>query len=97
MAVFDDTKPWAGQLSLYRNYLKQDADRNHVPTKAAVEYVVVPESEPLRAECQHYLDSCRQRTQPRTDGPEGLRVLQVLQAAQSSFDHQAEPQTDATL
>ena len=97
MAVFDDTKPWAGKLSLYRNYLKQDADRNHVPTKAAVEYVVVPESEPLRAECQHYLDSCRQRTQPRTDGPEGLRVLQVLQAAQSSFDHQAEPQTDATL
>lgn len=92
MAVFDDTRPWAEKLSLYRNYLKQDADLNHVPTKAAVEYMVVPESEPLRAECQHYLDSCRQRSQPRTDGCEGLRVLRVLQTAQSSLDHKAGPQ-----
>ena len=95
MAVFDDTRPWAEKLSLYRNYLKRDADQNHVPTKAAVEYVVVPESEPLRAECQHFLDCCYHRTRPRTDGAEGLRVLQVLQTAQSSLDNEAVPKTVA--
>jgi len=97
MAVFDDTRPWVEKLSLYRNYLRQDADQNHVPTKATVEYIIMPESEPLQAECQHFLDCCRRRTQPRTDGAEGLRVLQVLQTAQSSLDRKAEPQSDRAL
>ena len=35
-------------------------------------------SEPLRNECLHFLECCRDRAKPRTDGREGLRVLQVL-------------------
>lgn len=90
MAVFDDTRIWGEKLGIYRNYLKRDADQNHVPTKASVEYAVVPESEPLRAECEHFLVCCRLRTQPRTDGAEGLRVLQVLKSAQSRLDSHGE-------
>lgn len=43
-------------------------------------------SEPLQAECAHFLDCVRTRRSPRTDGAEGLRVLQVLEAGQRSLD-----------
>src|SRR5262249_44508313 len=42
---------------------------------------------PLRAECHHFLTCCQERRVPRTDGAEGLRVLEVLQAAQRSLEH----------
>ena len=87
MAVFDDTKPWAEKLVFYRHYLTWTDGRTPTPNKAKGEPVEVPESEPLRNECQHFLDCCRERVAPRTDGREGLRVLQVLQMAQRSLEH----------
>jgi UDP-2-acetamido-3-amino-2,3-dideoxy-glucuronate N-acetyltransferase len=86
MMVFDDTKPWKEKLVLHRDYLSRSEGRTPVPSKAQAEFVAVAESEPLRAECQHFLDCCRDRTTPRTDAAEGLRVLQVLKAAQASLD-----------
>jgi UDP-2-acetamido-3-amino-2,3-dideoxy-glucuronate N-acetyltransferase len=44
----------------------------------------------LRIECQHFLDCCDERKVPITDGNEGLRVLQVLNAAQQSLDRNGE-------
>jgi UDP-2-acetamido-3-amino-2,3-dideoxy-glucuronate N-acetyltransferase len=41
--------------------------------------------EPLRAECQHFLDCINTRAEPLTDGREGLRVLSVLDACQRSL------------
>lgn len=41
--------------------------------------------EPLRQECQHFLDSINNHTRPITDGVEGLRVVRVLEAAQRSL------------
>jgi UDP-2-acetamido-3-amino-2,3-dideoxy-glucuronate N-acetyltransferase len=46
----------------------------------------VPEAEPLRAECEHFVQCCEQRRSPRTDGVEGTRVLEVLQSAQRSLE-----------
>ncbi len=86
MAVFDDTKPWAEKLTLYRKYLSWAKGQDPVPLKVTAEAVVVPEGEPLKAECDHFLTSCRAKTRPRTDGPEGLRVLQVLDMAQRSLE-----------
>ncbi len=90
MAVFDDTKPWAEKLVLYRQYLTWTDGRLPTPSKAKGECVAVPEAEPLRAECQHFLECGRDRATPRTDGREGLRVLQVLQMAQRSLEHDGE-------
>lgn len=42
--------------------------------------------EPLRLECQHFVDCVRDRKTPLTDGPNGLRVVKVLAAAQASLD-----------
>ena len=86
MAVFDDTKPWAEKLTLYRKYLSWAKGQEPVPLKVTGEAVVVPEGEPLKAECDHFLTACREKSRPRTDGPEGLRVLQVLDMAQRSLE-----------
>ena len=45
----------------------------------------LPVVEPLKAECQHFLDCVRNRTQPRAGGLQGLRVVQVLEAAEHSI------------
>jgi predicted dehydrogenase len=41
--------------------------------------------EPLRAECLHFLDCIRTGDSPRSDARAGLRVVQVLEAAQKSL------------
>ncbi len=86
LAVFDDTKPWAEKLMVYRQYITWANGQVPTPNKVKGEAVVPPESEPLANECQHFLDCCRDRHTPRTDGREGLRVLSLLQAAQRSLD-----------
>jgi UDP-2-acetamido-3-amino-2,3-dideoxy-glucuronate N-acetyltransferase len=85
MAVFDDTLPWEEKLVLYRDHLSWEGGSVPVPSKGDGERIVVPKEEPLRLECDHFLRCCDERVAPRTDGQEGLRVLQVLQAAQVSL------------
>lgn len=41
--------------------------------------------EPLRLQCLHFLDCIRQGGTPQTDGHNGLRVVQILEAAQQSL------------
>lgn len=43
--------------------------------------------EPLRVECQHFVDCVEHKIRPRTDGYCGLRVVKVLEAAQRSLKH----------
>jgi len=82
MAVFDDTAEH--KLMLYPHRVEW---RNRIPTavKADGEIVRLDDSEPLRAECQHFLDCVESRTSPVSDGAEGLRVLRVLDACQRAL------------
>ncbi|HEX7071231.1 MAG TPA: Gfo/Idh/MocA family oxidoreductase [Rhodothermales bacterium] len=41
--------------------------------------------EPLRLECQHFVESVRNGTRPRSDGQNGLMVVRILEAAQQSL------------
>jgi len=54
MAVFNDTKPWADKLWLYPHEIKWEHNIP-VPAKADPEKVDVPQQEPLRQECEHFL------------------------------------------
>lgn len=90
MLVFDDTLPWAEKVMLYRQPLVWEGGVVPTAKKAAGEAVVVPEEEPLRLECLHFLECCDERKAPVTDGEEGLRVLEVLNAAQRSLDQGGE-------
>lgn len=86
MAVFDDTRPWPEKLVLYSHRIEWK-DHLPVPNKAEPEAVALPEEEPLRVECQHFLECMASGKQPRTDGHEGLRVLRILNASQQSLDN----------
>lgn len=79
MAVFDDTRPWSEKLALYAHYVDTDKDVP-VPVKADVEYLDVPQGEPLKAECEHFLDSVLTNQTPFSDAEEALRVLRVMDA-----------------
>jgi UDP-2-acetamido-3-amino-2,3-dideoxy-glucuronate N-acetyltransferase len=85
MAVFDDTQAWADKLLLYPHQITWE---NHIPipAKAEPERCDIPQAEPLRLECKHFLDCMANRKQPVTDGQEGLRVLKILNASQRSLD-----------
>ncbi len=46
--------------------------------------------EPLRKECEHFLDCIRKGEKPRSDGYAGLAVIHILEAAQRSLLNQGE-------
>jgi len=83
MAVFDDISN--EKLFLYPHRIDW-LDRIPVASKAAAELISVHMEEPLKLECQHFLECIENGQQPRTDGKEGLRVLKILQASQKSLD-----------
>jgi len=83
MAVFDDLSK--EKLLLYPHKI-QWMCRVPVAAKADAEVVQIDMEEPLKAECQHFLECVVSGTRPKTDGREGLRVLQVLQASQQSLN-----------
>ena len=83
MAVFDDTKEWGEKLAIYRHIVRASGGSFSLE-KAEVEYVEVPDSEPLRNECMHFLEVVKGAIKPLTDGREGLSVLNTLSAAASS-------------
>ncbi len=45
----------------------------------------IPNTEPLRIECQHFLDCIRDGKTPRSSGEVGLRIVRLLEAAQASL------------
>lgn len=84
MAVFDDGRPWSEKLIFYPHRV---AWHNGVPkpTAAAAHPIAVQQEEPLRLECQHFIDCIRERHPPRTGSQDGIDVLRVLDAAKRSM------------
>jgi UDP-2-acetamido-3-amino-2,3-dideoxy-glucuronate N-acetyltransferase len=92
MAVFDDLEK-KDKLLLYPHSIDWK-DNIPVANKAEAQPVELDQGEPLRAECQHFLDCVATRAKPRTDGEEGLRVLSVLHRCQQALEkdsHRQEP------
>ncbi len=89
MVVFDDMQG-SEKVKIY--------DKGVDPSDGFVDYaeslslrfgeVVVPVlkmTEPLRLECEHFVECVTNRTTPRSDGRDGMRVVRVLDAAQRSL------------
>lgn len=90
MAVFDDTEP-ERKLVLYPHRIDW-VDRIPVARKAEGKVVKLDRAEPLRLECQHFLDCVESRKAPQTDGENGLRVLRILHACGQSIQKHGQPQ-----
>ncbi len=84
MAIFDDAQDWDQKLTLYPHRVSWHNGMPE-PSRAEPVPVSVPATEPLRLECEHFLECLKEGRRPRTDAREGLAVLQVLDAARSSM------------
>lgn len=87
LIVFNDVLK-EGKLRLYKNYIEWTGSTKPTPNpmKSEGQIIDIDMSEsPLYRECLHFIDSCRTRHTPITDGHEGVRVLQVLQGLQDSL------------
>ena len=92
MATFDDMLI-EGKLTVYDKGFDED-------TRSWGEYIArsgdifsprIPNLEPLRLECEHFIECVRSGTTPRSDGASGLRVVRVLEALQGSLEPVSSP------
>lgn len=89
MIVFDDTLEWEKKLQVYNHDVRIEAGVPIVNKADPVSISVVQE-EPLKNECQHFIDCILNDRQPLTDANESLEVLNVLSQAQSSLESYAD-------
>lgn len=94
MAVFDDATN-TEKLRVYDNHAEMPPARTYgeaIQVRFGDIWIPrVDNTEPLRIECQHFLDCVRDRKTPLTDGRDGLRVVRILQAAQKSLEQDGIP------
>jgi predicted dehydrogenase len=87
MATFDDMA-LEGKLTVYDKGFEQDY-RNYgeyIARSGDVWSPSVPNDEPLRLECRHFVQCVLEGTPPRSDGESGRRVVRVLEELQRSLD-----------
>ena len=90
MIVYDDNEP----LEKIKIYDKRVETPPHYDTFAEFHYSYhygdmyapyIKQVEPLKVECQHFLDCIRSGKRPETNGLDGLRVIQILEASSLSL------------
>lgn len=95
MVIYDDVE----SLEKIKVYEKGVKAIRHTDTYGEFTFayhygdIVIPYlrlEEPLRVQCQHFLDCIREGKRPQTDGENGLQVVRVLEAAQYSMDHEGQ-------
>lgn len=84
MAVFDDVAT-TNKLLLYPHQIEW---QGNVPVPTKEDAIAIPTEirEPLNEGCKHFLECIQTRNNPKTDGEEGVKVLNVLEACQSSLN-----------
>jgi predicted dehydrogenase len=87
MATFDDMR-LEGKLTLYDKGFDQEARSwgEYIMRSGDIFSPRVANVEPLRVECEHFIECVRTGNPPRSDGLSGLRVVRVLEQLQSSLE-----------
>jgi predicted dehydrogenase len=90
MATFDDMA-LEGKLTIYDKGFDEDARGygEYITRSGAIFCPRIPNVEPLRVECEHFVKCLREGTQPRSGGDSGLRVVRVLERLQQSLERSA--------
>ena len=86
MATFDDME-LERKLSVYDKGFDEDYSSygEYIARSGDIFSPRVPNEEPLRIECHHFLECVRDGVEPRSGGDSGLRVVRVLEALQRSL------------
>ncbi|MGZ4166105.1 MAG: Gfo/Idh/MocA family protein [Solirubrobacteraceae bacterium] len=87
MATFDDME-LERKLTVYDKGFDEDSRTygEYITRSGDVFSPRIPNVEPLRVECEHFVDAIRSGQPPRSDGASGLRVVRVLERLQASLD-----------
>ena len=87
MATFDDME-LERKLTVYDKGFDEDSRTygEYITRSGDVFSPRIPNVEPLRVECEHFIDAIRSGQPPRSDGASGLRVVRVLEQLQGSLD-----------
>jgi predicted dehydrogenase len=87
MATFDDMLV-EGKLSVYDKGFDEDARSwgEYITRSGDVFQPRIPNAEPLRLECEHFIECVRRGARPRSDGESGVRVVKVLERLQRSLE-----------
>ena len=75
--VFDDTRPWAEKLTLYRDSITPDGD-NFAISRSKPLHLPLEEAEPLKQEMQAFIDCCETGQPAPTGIDDALAVQRVL-------------------
>jgi UDP-2-acetamido-3-amino-2,3-dideoxy-glucuronate N-acetyltransferase len=86
MAVFDDVEK-ERKLVVYSHRIDW-LNRMPVAHKDGGQVIQLAAEEPLRNECEHFIESVITRATPRTDGESGVQVLKVLDGCEKSLRSQ---------
>ncbi|MEA2298291.1 MAG: hypothetical protein QOF77_1227 [Solirubrobacteraceae bacterium] len=86
MATFDDMAS-ERKLTIYDKGFDEKAESygEYITRSGDVTSPRIDNAEPLRLECQHFVDCLRDGATPRSDGASGLRVVRVLEALQTAL------------
>jgi UDP-2-acetamido-3-amino-2,3-dideoxy-glucuronate N-acetyltransferase len=90
MAIFNDVAPLGEKLQLYPQNVEFDGPMP-ILKKEDAEFVEHANTEPLREECNHFLECIQSRKQPLTNAQSGIDVLKVLHACQQSIKKNGAP------
>jgi len=87
MATFDDMA-LEGKLTIYDKGVEETSRGygEYITRSGDIFCPRIPNLEPLRVECEHFVRCVRTGERPRSDGEVGLRVVRVLEELQNSLD-----------
>jgi predicted dehydrogenase len=87
MATFDDMQ-LEGKLTVYDKGFDEDVRSwgEYIARSGEIFSPQISSVEPLRIECEHFIECIRTGTTPRSDGHSGLRVVRVLEELQRSLE-----------
>jgi predicted dehydrogenase len=88
MATFDDMA-FEQKLTVYDKGFDQQGFEGYgeyIARSGDVWSPQIPNDEPLRLECQHFIERVLSGERPRSDGLAGLRVVRALETLQESLD-----------
>jgi predicted dehydrogenase len=87
MATFDDMA-LEGKVTIYDKGFDEDSRGygEYITRSGDIFSPQISNTEPLRLECEHFIDCVLAGRQPQSDGQSGLRVVRVLDRLQRSLE-----------
>ena len=92
MIIFDDVSK-ENKITYFPKYIEYSSDIHSLPkpVKNNAENIEIDLSKsPLLLECEHFIECCKYRSTPITNGQEGVNVLKVLNGLQKSLETKKE-------